>query len=52
MNASVTCCLHHFLCALGFAGKGYCDSFTASMAAIMDRSRAPGGGAVQIEVTY
>ncbi len=52
MNASVTCRPHHFLCALGFAGKGYCDSFTASMAAIMDRSRAPGGGAVQIEVTY
>ncbi|TQM92778.1 DUF1284 domain-containing protein [Roseinatronobacter monicus] len=52
MSASVTFRPHHFLCALGFAGKGYSDDFTANMAAIVDRLRAPGGGAVQIEVTY
>lgn len=43
---------HHFLCALGFEGKGYSEDFTANMAAIVDaRLRAPGGGDVQIEVT-
>lgn len=43
---------HHFLCALGFEGKGYSEDFTANMAAIVDaRLRAPGGGDVRIEVT-
>lgn len=43
---------HHFLCALGFEGKGYSEDFTANMAAIVDaRLRAPGGSDVQIEVT-
>jgi uncharacterized protein len=43
---------HHFLCALGFEGKGYSESFTANMTAIvMGRLRAEGGDATVIEVT-
>jgi len=43
---------HHFLCALGYQGKGYSDAFTANMTAIVvDRLRAPGGEAVLIETT-
>ena len=42
---------HHFLCSLGFQGKGYSDAFTANMAAIvMGRLRAPQGDDVLIEV--
>ncbi len=42
---------HHFLCALGFEGKGYSDVFTANMAAIVvGRLRAPGGDTVEIQV--
>lgn len=42
---------HHFLCSLGFRGKGYSDVFTANMAHIVeDRLRAPGGDDVEIEV--
>lgn len=42
---------HHFLCALGFRGKGYSDAFTANMARIIvDGLRAPGGEATEIEV--
>lgn len=43
---------HHFLCALGFQGKGYSDGFTANMAAIVDQLRAPGGNLTEIEVTH
>ncbi|MCV2869821.1 DUF1284 domain-containing protein [Defluviimonas sp. WL0002] len=43
---------HHFLCSLGFEGKGYSDAFTANMTAIiMGRLRADGGDATLIEVT-
>jgi len=42
---------HHFLCALGFQGKGYSESFTANMAKIVDRLRGPGGGDVVLQVT-
>lgn len=43
---------HHFLCSLGFQGKGYSDAFTANMSAIvMGRLRAPGGDETLIEVT-
>jgi len=43
---------HHFLCALGFAGKGYSDAFTANMSAIVDdRLRGPDGDATPIQVT-
>lgn len=43
---------HHFLCALGFQGKGYSDLFTANMSAIVEEQlRAPNGDATLIEVT-
>lgn len=43
---------HHFLCALGYEGKGYSPEFTANMTAIVvGRLRAPGGEAEVIEVT-
>ncbi|MGO4855142.1 DUF1284 domain-containing protein [Phaeovulum sp. W22_SRMD_FR3] len=43
---------HHFLCSLGFEGKGYSPEFTANMTAIvMGRLRAAGGPEVEIEVT-
>ncbi|GAB4386869.1 DUF1284 domain-containing protein [Albidovulum sp.] len=43
---------HHFLCSLGFEGKGYSDAFTANMSAIvLGRLRAAGGDATEIEVT-
>lgn len=42
---------HHFLCSLGFEGKGYSPDFTANMSAIvMGRLRAARGAAVEIEV--
>ncbi len=42
---------HHFLCSLGFQGKGYSDGFTANMSAIVvDRLRATGGDNEQIQV--
>jgi len=52
MSQGVTFRPHHFLCALGFQGKGYSYSFTANMAGIVDQLRAPDGGVVKIEVTY
>lgn len=43
---------HHFLCSLGFQGKGYSDGFTANMSRIVvDALRAPGGDDTVIEVT-
>jgi hypothetical protein len=43
---------HHFLCSLGFEGKGYSPEFTANMTAIvMGQLRATGGDATVIEVT-
>ncbi len=43
---------HHFLCSLGFEGKGYSEGFTANMTAIvMGRLRAPEGDTVMIRVT-
>lgn len=43
---------HHFLCSLGFAGKGYSDTFTDNMNDLVeDRLRAPGGRDLLIEVT-
>ncbi|AOZ69027.1 hypothetical protein LPB142_06575 [Rhodobacter xanthinilyticus] len=42
---------HHFLCSLGFEGKGYSPEFTANMSAIvLGRLRAARGEAVEIEV--
>ena len=43
---------HHFLCSLGFQGKGYSDAFTANMSQIVDgRLRQPGGDDPVIQVT-
>lgn len=43
---------HHFLCSIGFEGKGYSEAFTANMGAIvLGRLRAAGGVATVIEVT-
>ncbi len=43
---------HHFLCSLGYEGKGYSPEFTDNMTAIvMGRLRAAGGDATVIEVT-
>ncbi|KFE37004.1 DUF1284 domain-containing protein [Thioclava atlantica] len=42
---------HHFLCSLGFEGKGYSEEFTANMSGIVEgRLRRPDGPAVEIEV--
>ena len=42
---------HHFLCALGFAGRGYSDAFTDNMDQIVTGTlRAPGGDATEIAV--
>lgn len=41
---------HHFLCALGFAGEGYSDIFTANLARIVEGLRAPEGAGTQIIV--
>lgn len=42
---------HHFLCSLGFEGKGYSPEFTANMIAIvMGRLRTAAGAEAQIEV--
>ena len=43
---------HHFLCSLGFQGRGYSDGFTANMARIVDGTlRQAGGDDTVIEVT-
>ncbi len=42
---------HHFLCSLGFEGKGYSPEFAANMTAIvMGQLRAKGGDDTLIEV--
>ncbi|MCB2115824.1 MAG: DUF1284 domain-containing protein [Rhodobacteraceae bacterium] len=42
---------HHFLCSLGFEGKGYSEAFTTNMSAIvMGRLRAEGGDSTEIQV--
>lgn len=51
MTAPVQFRPHHFLCALGFQGKGYSDRFTANMARIVEALRAPGGDRIEIVVT-
>ncbi|MBA4119076.1 MAG: DUF1284 domain-containing protein [Candidatus Puniceispirillum sp.] len=42
---------HHFLCALGFSGKGYSPSFVRNFAKIVKRLRAEDGDHVPITVT-
>ena len=41
---------HHFLCALGFAGKGYSDSFTENLRHIVNELRSTAGDAILLEV--
>jgi hypothetical protein len=41
---------HHFLCALGFQGKGYNSDFEFNFQAICDRLHAPSGDQTVIEV--
>ncbi|MCA0369885.1 MAG: DUF1284 domain-containing protein [Proteobacteria bacterium] len=42
---------HHFLCALGFSGKGYSPSFVRNFAKIVKRLRSKDGDHVTITVT-
>ena len=51
MNQPVRFRPHHFLCALGFQGKGYSDSFTQNMAGVVAQLRGPAGGDTRIAVT-
>ncbi len=51
MTAPIQFRPHHFLCSLGYEGKGYSDDFTANMGAIvMGRLRAEDGNDCVIEV--
>jgi hypothetical protein len=44
---------HHFLCSLGYEGKGYSDAFTANMSDIVvGRLRSAGGEKTRITVTF
>lgn len=43
---------HHFLCTLGFEGKGYSPGFVANYRAIAERLAAPQGDSEVIEVTF
>ncbi len=40
---------HHYLCALGFRGKGYSPSFVANFQEIVNRLRGPGGDQINIQ---
>ncbi|HTL13041.1 MAG TPA: DUF1284 domain-containing protein [Bdellovibrionota bacterium] len=42
---------HHFLCALGFQGKGYSPEFVDGFQGVVDRLRSPSGEAEEVEVT-
>ena len=43
---------HHFLCALGYQGKGYSEAFTDNMTEIVcARLRGPDGDSTTLEVT-
>ena len=42
---------HHFLCTVGFQGKGYSPEFVANYKEIANTLRKPGGDAVRIRVT-
>lgn len=42
---------HHFLCSLGFQGKGYSDEFVTGFQSIVDLLRAPQGDGTVIKVT-
>jgi hypothetical protein len=41
---------HHFMCTLGFEGKGYSDEFVRNYGEIADRLRAPDGSGDALEI--
>lgn len=41
---------HHFMCTLGFEGKGYSDEFVANYSKIAEQLRGPLGDQTEIEV--
>jgi hypothetical protein len=41
---------HHFLCTLGFEGKGYSDAFVRGFQEIADRLRADDGSGDEVEI--
>lgn len=41
---------HHFLCSLGFAGKGYSDEFVANYSRIVEQLRGPLGDETKLKV--
>lgn len=52
MAPSITFRPHHFLCSLGYQGKGYDDAFTANMDAVVsDGLHQDGGDDTEITVT-
>lgn len=52
MSADLRFRPHHFLCSVGFAGKGYSEDFTTNMTDIVvGLLRAPGGEGAVIKVT-
>lgn len=42
---------HHFMCALGFQGKGYSPAFINNFQNIMNQLNSPGGGDIPISIT-
>lgn len=44
MKGGLTFRPHHFLCALGYRGKGYSDAFTANMTQIVTNGLFANGG--------
>jgi hypothetical protein len=42
---------HHFLCTVGFEGKGYSPEFVANYKEIANTLRKPGGDKIRIRVT-
>lgn len=52
MSSSITFRPHHFLCSLGYQGKGYDDAFTANMDRIVTEGlHQDGGDDIAITVT-
>lgn len=41
---------HHFLCAVGFAGKGYSNAFIKNFEQIVCKLNSPEGDSIQIQV--